>query len=127
MSDINSNSNILKEVVQVHDPVLLNTPQPCPNIPIQSIGNDLHWFFYYYIYFTYFFILEEREKRLSDERVLIAQKLQRKQRLDALVRKRKANLEYLQVIYFILFNNFIKLLFFIYLFYRKYTLEVVTG
>ena len=41
--------------------------------------------------------LEEKERRLAEERALAALRLQRKQRLDALVRKRKTNLKYLQV------------------------------
>jgi hypothetical protein len=41
--------------------------------------------------------MEERERRLAEERVLTALRLQRKQRLEALVRKRKDNLKYLQV------------------------------
>lgn len=42
--------------------------------------------------------IEERERRLAEERAQQqALRLQRKQRLDALVRKRKANLLYLKV------------------------------
>jgi hypothetical protein len=40
---------------------------------------------------------EETIQRLSEERSDIALKLQRKQRLEAMVNKRKANLAYLQV------------------------------
>jgi hypothetical protein len=38
---------------------------------------------------------EEKERRLAEERQAL--KLQRKQRLEALVRKRKANLQFLKV------------------------------
>lgn len=41
--------------------------------------------------------IEEKERRLAEERAIAALRLQRKQRLDALVRKRKTNLRYLQV------------------------------
>lgn len=39
----------------------------------------------------------EREKKLAEQRSINALKLQRKQRLEALIRKRKANLQYLKV------------------------------
>eukprot|EP01040_Poterioochromonas_malhamensis_P016334 gene16334-18517_t len=38
----------------------------------------------------------EREKKLAEQRSINALKLQRKQRLEALIRKRKANLQYLK-------------------------------
>lgn len=40
--------------------------------------------------------IEEREKRLAEERIQQALRLQRKQRLEQLIHKRKANLEYLK-------------------------------
>jgi hypothetical protein len=40
---------------------------------------------------------KEKEKRLADERAQAALKLQRKQRLEALIIKRKGNLQYLKV------------------------------
>jgi hypothetical protein len=43
--------------------------------------------------------IEEREKKLAEERAQNALKLQRKQRLEALIRKRKANLIYLKKIH----------------------------
>ncbi len=42
-------------------------------------------------------LAEERDKRLAEERAQAALKLQRKQRLEAMVQKRKTNLAYLKV------------------------------
>lgn len=39
----------------------------------------------------------EKEKKLAEQRAINALNLQRKQRLEALIRKRKANLQYLKV------------------------------
>lgn len=43
----------------------------------------------------------EREKKLAEQRSINALKLQRKQRLEALIRKRKGNFQYLKVSIFI--------------------------
>ena len=43
---------------------------------------------------------DDKDKRLADERSATALKLQRKQRLEAIVQKRKTNFSYLKVIFF---------------------------
>ena len=45
-------------------------------------------------------IEREKERRLAEERAATAHKLQRKQRLEALVEKRKNNFSYLRVLSF---------------------------
>lgn len=43
-------------------------------------------------------LADEKEKRLAEERSTAALKLQRKQRLQAMIQKRRTNLSYLKVL-----------------------------
>lgn len=53
-------------------------------------------------------LAEEKERKLAEERALAALKLQRKQRLQAMVIKRQRNFAYLKVtiLYFVIINSF---------------------